>query len=92
MGAFGYFPSYALGNLYGLQIFEKFIQDIPEYEDLAAGGKFDRLYTWLKDTVYHWGCRLEPGELLEKITGEKLTVSPFVNYLDAKYSGLYGFK
>jgi carboxypeptidase Taq len=91
MGAFGYFPSYALGNLYGLQIFEKLTQDIPEYEELIAGGQFGRLHTWLGDNVYHWGARLEPGELLEKITGGKVNGEPFIHYLEDKYSGLYGF-
>jgi len=91
MGAFGYFPSYALGNLYGLQFFDKIKQDIPEYEDLIAAGNFGRLRTWLGDNIYCWGCRLEPAELLRKVSGEKLCVSPFIHYLSGKYSKLYGF-
>ena len=91
MGSFGYFPSYALGNLYGLQIFEKLKQDIPEHGELAACGKFERLYSWLRENVYCWGCRLEPRELLEKITAENLRAEPFLNYLEEKYSSLYGF-
>ena len=90
MGSFGYFPSYALGNLYGLQITQKLQADIPELDDLVAQGKFDRLYAWLKDTIYHWGCRLPPGELLQKITGEKLQAQSFIKYIEDKYEGLYG--
>ncbi|MDR0315741.1 MAG: carboxypeptidase M32 [Treponema sp.] len=90
MGSFGYFPSYALGNLYGLQITGKLKEDIPELDGLVAAGQFERLYTWLRDTVYCWGCRLEPAELLYKITGEKLQAGPFLNYIEGKYSELYG--
>jgi carboxypeptidase Taq len=91
MGSFGYFPSYALGNLYGLQILKKLKQDIPAYESALAEGKFGLLHDWLKENIYRWGCRLEPGELLLKITGEKLSVNPFLDYIESKYSELYGF-
>jgi carboxypeptidase Taq len=87
MGSFGYFPSYALGNLYGLQITQKLKADIPELDDLVAVGDFGKLHSWLKDNVYRWGCRLPPGELLEKITGEKLQAEPFLKYIEEKYSG-----
>jgi carboxypeptidase Taq len=90
MGSFGYFPSYALGNLYGLQFAEKLTSDIPELESLVAAGAFERLYAWFKDTVYCWGCRLEPAELLHKVTGAKLQVNPFLRYLEGKYTELYG--
>jgi carboxypeptidase Taq len=86
MGSFGYFPSYALGNLYGLQITQKLKADIPELDDLVAVGDFGKLHSWLKDNVYRWGCRLPPGELLEKITGEKLQAEPFLKHIEEKYS------
>jgi carboxypeptidase Taq len=41
--------------------------------------------------VYCWGRRLDPGDLLKKITGEELSVQPFLDYLEGKYSELYGF-
>ncbi|MDR1318408.1 MAG: carboxypeptidase M32 [Treponema sp.] len=91
MGSFGYFPSYALGNLYGLQILEKLKKDIPAYETTVAEGKFKLLYNWLEESIYRWGCRLEPGELLLNITGERLSVNPFLDYIEGKYSELYGF-
>jgi carboxypeptidase Taq len=89
MGSFGYFPSYALGNLYGLQIRNKLNSDLPNLETTIAGGKFGEIHAWLKDNIYHWGCRLEPVELLLKITGEKLSVNPFLEYIEEKYAELY---
>jgi carboxypeptidase Taq len=90
MGSFGYFPSYALGNLYGLQLFRKIKSDLPDFEYAVSQGKFDTLRNWLNDHIYCWGCRLEPAELLRKITGEKLSVIPFLEYIEEKYTKLYG--
>jgi carboxypeptidase Taq len=90
MGSFGYFPSYALGNLYGLQILRKIKSDMPDFEQDIARGKFDTLRDWLNGHIYRWGCRLEPAELLRKITGEKLSVLPFLEYVEEKYTRLYG--
>jgi carboxypeptidase Taq len=90
MGAFGYFPSYALGNLYGLQIRKRLCADIPNLDETIAQGHFEPIHTWLREQMYVWGCRLEPGELLMKLTGEKLSALPFVEYLEEKYKKLYG--
>jgi carboxypeptidase Taq len=90
MGSFGYFPSYALGNLYGLQIAGKLRQDLGDFDVLAARGRFAEIRDWLGDRIYRWGCRLEPVELLMKVTGEVLSAEPFVNYIEKKYGSLYG--
>ncbi|MDR2418152.1 MAG: carboxypeptidase M32 [Treponema sp.] len=89
MGSFGYFPSYAIGNLYGLQIHRRLLTEVPGFEALVADGRFDEIRTWLGKNVYTWGARLTPSELLMKITGEKLSVTPFLEYIEAKYMALY---
>jgi len=88
-GAFGYFPSYALGNLYGLQFFSRMQKDMPEYEDNIRRGDFAPVHNWLRDNIHVWGKRLDPPCLLKKVTGENLSVEPFLNYIEKKYSGLY---
>jgi carboxypeptidase Taq len=90
MGAFGYFPSYALGNLYGLQIRQRLAGDIPDYETRLAEGSYGEIHAWLKEHIYVWGSRLSPRELLFKITGEQLSVEPFLSYIESKYAELYG--
>jgi carboxypeptidase Taq len=90
MGAFGYFPSYALGNLYGLQIRKRLWTEIPHLDEALAQGHFEPIHRWLREKLSVWGRRLDPRELLMKLTGEKLAALPFVEYLEAKYQGLYG--
>jgi len=85
MGAFGYFPSYALGDLYGLHFFRKIRRDIPDLAALVESGNFAPLHDWLRDNVHAWGARLEPAALLEKVAGEKLGVEPFLEYIEGKY-------
>ncbi|MCL2213917.1 MAG: carboxypeptidase M32 [Treponema sp.] len=89
-GSFGYFPSYALGNLYGLQFFGKLKADISSFEDLVTKGDFLPIHDWLRDNIHKWGRRLAPGELLKKVTGEELSIDPFLNYIKEKYSKIYG--
>jgi carboxypeptidase Taq len=90
MGSFGYFPGYALGNLYGLQIAKKLREDLGDLDSLVSRGQFPKIRKWLGDRIYRWGCRLEPPELLMKITGETLSINPFVEYIETKYGVLYG--
>ncbi|MDR1324560.1 MAG: carboxypeptidase M32 [Treponema sp.] len=89
IGSFGYFPSYALGNLYGLQIHKRLLAELPAFETQAANGRFDEIRAWLGKNIYAWGARLTPSELLMKITGEKLSITPFLEYIEAKYTALY---
>jgi len=90
-GAFGYFPSYALGNLYGLHFWEKIKADINGVEEKIANSDFAPIRAWLKDNICVWGRRLEPSVLLKTVTGKNLSPDPFFNYIESKYSGLYGF-
>jgi carboxypeptidase Taq len=91
MGAFGYFPSYALGNLYALQFWKKCRADIPRIDELLFRREYAEIHRWLKEKIHTFGRRLDPAELLEKATGEKLSALPFLEYLETKYAELYGF-
>jgi len=90
-GAFGYFPSYALGNIYGGQLLTRMEKDLPNWQTQLAKGNFTNLKQWLIDNVHSYGSLYDPQELIKKITGKELTVKPFLEYLNAKYSKLYEF-
>jgi carboxypeptidase Taq len=91
MGAFGYFPSYALGNLYGLQFWEKLRSDVSGVEEAIAAGNFTPVNNWLRDTIYAHGRRSDPQDLLKSVTGKGLSSEPFLDYIENKYAGIYGF-
>ena len=88
-GLFGYFPSYALGNLYGAQILNKIKQDIPTYDDEVKKGNFKVITKWLNEHIHRYGKLYTPSELIVKVTGEELNPKYFLDYLNEKYSDIY---
>lgn len=90
-GMLGYFPSYALGNLYGAQFLSKMLEDLPSYYEDIEEGKFDDIKDWLKENIHKHGSVYKPSELVKRVTGEELTAKYFVDYLNKKYSEIYKF-
>lgn len=90
-GAFGYFPSYALGNLYGGMMLEKMEGELPDWRDRVAAGSFSEVKGWLVENVHSYGDLYDPADLIRIITGQDLIIEPFLRYLDGKYSKLYGY-
>ena len=90
LGAIGYFPTYALGNLMSAQIFACARQAIPDMNRQIAGGEFGQLGEWLRANIHHWGRRRKAGDLIKSLTGESLTAKPWLDYIRQKYGEIYG--
>ncbi len=90
MGGIGYFPTYALGNLYGLQFYEAAKGQIAHLEDKIAGGDLGTLREWLRENIHRVGRAKTADELVRELTGGPLSAEPFINYLEQKYGELYG--
>lgn len=88
-GAFAYFPTYALGNLYAAQLFETIEHDIPSLWNDVETGNFAPLLDWLRDKIHRHGRRKLAPELLHDVTGKALSSAPFLAYLEKKYGALY---
>lgn len=88
-GSFGYFPSYMLGNLFSAQFYHKMKEEIPDYDKMIRRGDFSSILNWLRSNIHKHGKKYEPNELLRKVTGEKLNVDYFMDYLKEKYSKVY---
>jgi len=89
-GSFGYFPSYALGNIYDGMLLEKMQRDFPHWLDDVAEGNILPAINWLKENVHVYSAMYDPLMLIEKVTGKKLTAKPFLDYLEAKFSKIFG--
>jgi carboxypeptidase Taq len=90
-GLYGYFPTYALGNIYSGQILSRLDEDIQDWRMQVSVGDFGDVKQWLVKNVHSQGNLYSPPELIKNITGKELTVYPYLDYLNKKYSGLYGF-
>jgi carboxypeptidase Taq len=89
-GLLGYFPTYTLGNLRSAQLFEAARSGLPGLPGDIRAGRFAPLRTWLRENVYRHGRSLDGDALMESVTGKKTSAGPFLAYLEAKYSELYG--
>ena len=90
MGAFGYFPTYTLGNLYAAQLLAAAREDLPEHDEQMRSGEFSPLLAWMREHVHQRGSILEPADLIEEATGSPPTPDAFVDYLRDKVERLYG--
>ena len=86
-GAFGYFPSYCLGNMIAAQNWDAVRREMPDVEDDFARGEFGRLLGWLRTHVHAQGQRYSALELVERVTGQPLSPQPLLTYL--RYGSLY---
>jgi carboxypeptidase Taq len=89
-GSFGYFPTYALGNVLSAQIFETALGARPQIASEIGEGRFETLREWLTDNVYRHGRKFLPPELVRRVSGRPLDPQPYLRYLEAKYHGIYG--
>ncbi len=90
-GLIGYFPTYALGNMYACQFFETFQQEEKEWEKKIEKGDFSCMRDWLKQHVHSQGKVYPAKELVRKITGKSLSQKPYISYLNQKYAKIYSF-
>ena len=88
-GNFGYFPCYALGNIYSGQLLDKMNQDAPQWHQELGKGNFLPIKDWLVRNVHSQGNLYDPPELIKKIAKRDLNVEAYLKYLNEKYSKIY---
>ena len=91
MGYFGYFATYALGNLYAAQFVDAARRDLPDLEAKLASGNLLSLLSWLRTNIHSQGMTWRAEDLVRRVTGAPLDASHFVAYLEKKYGEIYGF-
>ncbi|MEZ5940147.1 MAG: carboxypeptidase M32 [Planctomycetaceae bacterium] len=90
IGLFGYFPTYALGNMYASQIFQQAGAELGDLPTMFSKGEFAPLKEWLNKNVHAHGRCYRAPQLVEKITGTPFSAEPLVNHLRSKFGPLYG--
>jgi carboxypeptidase Taq len=88
-GDLGYFPTYTLGNLIAVELFQQALQDCPQIWEEMERGSFDSLLHWLRRKVHVFGRKFEPLELLRRATGKGLSAQPYLEYLREKFGQIY---
>lgn len=92
LGSIGYFPTYALGNLMSVQLFDAARTALPDLDDQIGRGEFVPLRDWLRQNIHRHGRKFTADELLRRVTGGGLDHRPWLRYARKKYGALYGFE
>ena len=90
-GSFGYFPSYALGNAYGVQILRTMEKDFDVFAQVEKGD-LTGIGAWLRERVFSCASALDPDDWICAVTGESLNVDYYLDYLEEKFTAIYGLK
>jgi carboxypeptidase Taq len=88
-GLFGYFPTYALGNLYAAQIYADAIKKNPSLPQDYRKGDFSNILAYLRENVQQYGRIYQPRDLIMRITNEDLNPDYFIKYIENKFYPIY---
>lgn len=89
-GAFGYFPTYALGTVLAAQLWDVVRRELPDVEASIEAGEFGVLRDWLADRIHRHGKRMSPRELIAHATGGPLEAGPYLAYARSRAEGSTG--
>jgi carboxypeptidase Taq len=84
----GYFPTYALGNVVSVQLWEKAEAELGDLDEQFERGEFAPLRDWLRETVHRHGRAFTPQELLLRAVGAPMDPAPYLRYLERKLGDL----
>lgn len=89
VGLFGYFPTYALGNVYAGCLNAALGAAVPDHDEALARGDAGPGVEWLRENVQRHGGLKPPRRLIEEATGAPITPEPLLDYLEDKFAGIY---
>ena len=85
----GGFQGYTIGNILSAQFYAAAVKAHPDIPAKIAAGQFGPLHGWLTDNLYRHGRKYTPDALIERATGEPMSMRPYLDYLRRKYGELY---
>ena len=89
LGLIGYFPTYTLGNVLAVQIWEAAQRDDRAIGEQSERGEYTALLGWLRTHIHQHGRAYTPNQLIERATGGPLVAAPYLSYLRTKFGALY---
>jgi carboxypeptidase Taq len=89
-GIIGYFPTYTLGNVMSVQIWEAAKRELGDLDGQIEAGEFGALREWLTNRLHRYGRKFAPNETLERVAGSPIDPEPYLGYLKQKVEAVYG--
>ncbi|MFV0445688.1 MAG: carboxypeptidase M32 [Planctomycetaceae bacterium] len=89
-GLIGYFPTYALGNMYAAQFYAAAKAELGDLNQQFSRGEFAPLLGWLRKNIHSQGLRYRANQLVQRVTGGPLSSQPLLEHLNSRFRPLYG--
>ena len=89
VGLFGYFPTYALGNVYAGCLLKALREQVPEVDARLAEGDASPATGWLREKLQRHGGLRTPVETIAHACGFAPDEGPLLDYLEAKFGEIY---
>ena len=89
VGLFGYFPTYALGNVYAGCLYQALRKDVQNLDIQLAVGETSGATNWLQQNLQQFGGLRSPRETIAQAAGIEPSHEPLLDYLEAKFSRIY---
>lgn len=84
-GAFGYFPTYSLGNIYAGELFKVMGEQISGVDAMIARGEMGEISDWLKNNIHIKGNVYPAPKLMEMVCKKVPDEMALVDYLNEKF-------
>ncbi|MBN2799378.1 MAG: carboxypeptidase M32 [Deltaproteobacteria bacterium] len=91
-GAFGYFPSYTLGNLYAAGLGETLLDQHPALWAQVEAGDFAPTLRWLREKVHSRGHIADAPQIVTDAIGRRDLVESLLSYLWDRHGALHGVR
>jgi len=91
-GNIGYFPTYILGSMYSVMIYNAMKKENPKLDLDIEKLDFNFIRTWLKEHIHQYGASKTSKEIILAACGKNLDVTEFTAYLKKKYYKIYCVK
>ena len=90
-GSFGYFPSYLLGSVYDGMFLNQLEKELGNTDTILEEGRILEITAWLKEKIHRYGSMYNSREVIQRVCGCEISARPLLDYLQNKYSRIYGF-
>lgn len=88
-GAFGYFPTYLVGQILAAQFYRAARSQIANFDEHMKEGEYSVLKNWLNEKIHSRGSLLNVNELCKTVTGEEISADYLLEHFETKYKEIY---
>lgn len=89
-GLIGYFPTYALGNVYAGELWAALRRDLPDTDAVMRRGQFSDIVDWLRARIHRQGSLHGPVGIVSRACGHAPAEGALLDYLEEKYTAIHG--